>query len=87
MCISAIARTGNVTKYNNVTINPTGPTWSRAFTVFRTRRYTKSAFVVAVGRQSDVLRERLTLGDIADDVIGNDFIHRNDHTSYPAPIQ
>jgi|LauGreDrversion4_2_1035121.scaffolds.fasta_scaffold1133617_1 hypothetical protein len=58
----------------------------KAFEVFDTTKHTISVFAEKVTRDLDAIRERLTLGDIADSVLGNDFINRNPYNSYDVPL-
>jgi hypothetical protein len=43
-------------------------------------------FQVALRDCLDTIRMRLTIGDCVGDVVCRDFIHRNPHNVYPAPM-
>ena len=58
-----------------------------AFTVLDTVKFeTVVLFRTALRDCLDTVRERLAIGDCANDVVCRDFLRRNPHNAYPAPV-
>ena len=58
-----------------------------AFTVLDTTKFeTVVPFRTALRDCLDTVRERLAIGDCADNVVCRDFLRRNPHNAYPAPV-
>jgi hypothetical protein len=58
-----------------------------AFTVLDTAKFdTVVLFQTALRDCLDTVRERLAIGDCADNVVCRDFLRRNPHNAYPAPV-
>ena len=58
-----------------------------AFTVLDTAKFeTVVLFRTALRDCLDTVRERLAIGDCANDVVCRDFLRRNPHNAYPTPV-
>ena len=70
-----------------MTVRVDGGDYRKAFVVLDTKQFdTLGEFQKALTECLDAIRRRLTMGDCADDVVCRDFITRNPHNAYAAPL-
>ena len=85
--LTVIAHQGgqHVQKSTHVTVNK--GVYHSAFTVLDAAKFeTVVLFQTALRVCLDKVRERLAIGDCADNVVCRDFLRRNPHNAYPAPV-
>jgi hypothetical protein len=85
--LAAIANKSGTVVKGHMKIAVDSGTYQSAFVVLDTTMFDKVGdFQNALWNCLDKTRARLTFGDCADDVVCRDFMRRNPHNAYPAPL-
>ena len=85
--LTALAQKSKTVDKGRMSIRVDGGDYGTAFEVLDTTLFEQvEKFQEALRVCLDKIRMRLTIGDCVGDVVCRDFIHRNPHNAYPAPM-